>query len=382
MKFSTLKAIYLIIALFLAFIELVVLKYTLPIFFNLIGGMQYIWIGYIVLMFCGVLGIVLFYVKNSIYIGTNVAIVIQGFVNGFFTGSNKPERLGRVIFNWPRFIYRSRTTIPLSIQVIPLKRIENNQEIDIAVTSKDGMLVKVVGSFEFQITEIMLFYDKIWELGMNWDKSLVKAGNLLSRILETYIENVVSNNYDLEDMDPNKKKISEESLEKMRSEKLPKNEFAEYGVRLVRLHITDFDGDDIIAFRKNEAAIQEQENKLALSDEEKKTQLGILANKQEVLAKENEVIDTERKVAEAKAEMEKAIKLIQAHGLADAMKIDLAAKKEFQEIFKYVNGLEALVEAVKADSSRNPQLTSRVGGINELEGIVSFWKAFQQAINQ
>lgn len=385
MKLTPLRVIYMIILLFLFFVGAVILRYTLPILFNLIGlGIQHIWIGYAIILLIGLWSVFSFVKRHSIFVGTNEALVVQGFENGFYSsGGEKRVKLGKVFFYWPKFVFKSITKIYLSTQVIPLKRIEDSQEVDVAVTTKDGMLVKVVGSFEFQVTGVMLYYDKIFEYGMNWDKSLVKAGNLLSRILETYIERVVSESYDLEDLDRNKKKISEESLQELQAKgKLTEDEFAEYGVRVVRLHITDFCGDDIISFRKNEASIQDQENKLALSDEEKKTQLGILANKQEVLAKENEVIDAERKVAEAKAEMERALKIIQAKGLAEALKIDLEAKSAFSDIFKYTNSLTAIIDVIKADATRYPQLTSLIGGDDGLEKLVGVFKTFQQAINQ
>ncbi len=346
--------------------------------------------------------------KRICIVPTNKFLIIQGMLkNGFYT-SNKNflghvDCLGKTFIRWFDFLYKFEKDqngkpifdeLPTKVQIIKLEKKVDDKKAEVEAITKDHKPIGVIGLFEFQIEDPLIFLNLLWKGSL--EETLKYAQEIFSPIIETHLEPVIRtymlSTDDGHSIDQLKTEIGENALknalgqpwknsqteEEFSLDNLKANskgEISEYGARLVHIHITDWAGPAIEDFRINAEQIQKQENAAKLSDQKRETEIRTLGNEEaEELRKQKKL----QAIAEAQKETnKKTIEALQELKLGNA-KIEAGvfteikkAQSEYSELFLKTNPLVALQTVVEQDAKRFPELKTMLNGGGDQLGVLA-----------
>jgi len=141
--------------------------------------------------------------KRICIVPTNKFLIIQGMLkNGFYT-SNKNflghvDCLGKTFIRWFDFLYKFEKDqngkpifdeLPTKVQIIKLEKKVDDKKAEVEAITKDHKPIGVIGLFEFQIEDPLIFLNLLWKGSL--EETLKYAQEIFSPIIETHLEPVI-----------------------------------------------------------------------------------------------------------------------------------------------------------------------------------------------
>lgn len=228
-------------------------------------------------------------------VGTNEAIITQGLINVVYTANQEIENSPGRFYLKLWFLYKIAKIYLTSLK-IEFDFDEKGKPI-IATNTNEGIPINIFCTFEFQITNPFLFFNKLWK--GNWNETLDYTKILFAKIIESYLELIISGDknegnpgFSIKDIDGLKTQISNLVIAYIKE--ISNNNFATKGVSFVDLYITEFSGPGIAGIRDNANKINDQEMLQKLIKAKEKAELAEIDKE---LTIEKERIEKEKTIA-------------------------------------------------------------------------------------